>query len=202
MKKISNFLKCSMLTENPSLVFLLGLCTLLGTSASLVSGLGMGVSALLVLVMSGVTLSLVGKFFPEKVKNVLYMIVVAFYVTLIEILLRAFLPGIYSGIGIYLPLVTVSGIVFARAEEAGKEKVSTAAFNGLFVGVGYLAVIFVMSFIRELMGQGTLFGFRIIPEEYAVRLMASPFGAFVVLGCLFAILQKITNRFSDKEGEK
>lgn len=202
MKKILGFIKRSLLTENPSLVLLLGLCTLLGTSASLISGFAMGICTLLVLVMSGVTISLVGMFFPAKVRDVLYMVVVAFFVALIEILLRAFLPEVHSSLGIYLPLISVSGIAFARAENSGEEKPGTAALNGLSMGVGFFAVSFVMSFVRELIGQGTFFGLRMIPEEYAVRLVASPFGAFVILGCMFAVFKKIADCFLEKEGEK
>lgn len=202
MKKLVCFLKRSLLLENAPLVLFLGLCPLLGASSSLASGLGMGVCTLLVLVLSGFVISLAGRFIPESVRSVSYMVIIAFFAALLELLLRAFLPVVYESLGIYLPLVAVSGIAFARAESAEREGLGTAVVQGFSMGLGFLAVILVMSLIRELVGQGTFFGIRVIPEEYAVRLIASPFGALVILGLLLAIFRKLVACVREKEGEQ
>lgn len=202
MKKLACFLKHSVLFENAPLVLLLGLCPLLGASSSLISGIGMGVCTLLVLVLAGFVISIVGRFIPESVKSVSYMVIIAFFVALFELLVHALLPVVYESLGIYLPLVAVSGIAFARAESSEGEGVGTAVAQGVSMGLGFLVVILVMSLVRELVGQGTFFGLRVIPEEYAARLIASPFGALVILGFLLAIFRKLVVRVREREGEQ
>ena len=202
MKSFRSFLKKSILNENSAFVLLLGLCPLLACSTSCVAGCFLGISALFVLVLTGVVVSLVGRFIPERVKTVSYMVLAAGFVTVVELLLNAFLPSVYEAIGIYLPLVVVSGMCFERIECAEGETVKNAALGGLSMGLGYLAASFVLSFIRELFGRGTLFGFRIFPEEYSIRVLTSPAGALILFGFLLAVFRYALLRVEKKEVEK
>ena len=202
MKKVLNFLKRSIVFENSVLVYLLGLCPILAATTSLVSGLGIGIAALIVLVLSGVVISLIGRFIPESIKAVSYMVIVSFFVAVSELLLKAFLPSLSEALGIYLPLLSVSGIAFARVERADKETVGAAALGGLSMGIGYLAVSLVLSFLRELLGNGTFFGIRVFPEEYGAISVSSPAGALILLGFLLAAFCKLVSYMKEKEGEQ
>jgi len=202
MKKLLGYIKQSVVDKNSALVLLLGLCPLLMMSSSLLTGLVSGAAAMLVLVLSGVVISLLGRVIPNGIKDVSYMVITAFFVAICELLLFAFLPSLRTALGIYLPLITVSGLAFAAAERADNATVGAAALGGLSLGLGYFAVIFIMSFIRELFGNGTLFGFRIIPEEYAIRLITTPFGALFLFGIFVAVFRAVALRSEKGEVEK
>ncbi len=202
MKRIVAFLKNSVLLENTSLLLMLGLCPLLAVSTSIIDGLIMGLCVTAALVLSSVTISLLARFIPKGIRVIAYMIIIATFVAAEELLLRAFLPGIAESIGMYLPLITVSGIVFARSERAAEEGVGTSALNAFSAGLGFFVVMFVMSFVREFIGNGTLFGLRIIPEQYCMRLIISPAGAFIIFGLLLAVFNMAVSRIREKEGEE
>ena len=201
MKKLLLFLKTNILSENVSILLLLGVAPLLGGTKTLACGTVLGLCAILVLVLTGISVSLVGKLLPTQVKNLSFMIIAAFYVTLCEILLSFFLPQIRDALGMYLPLLTVSGLMLSRATSAEKETVTHSALSGLGMGLGFFAAAFVMSFIRELLGSGTLFGLHIIPERYAMGLLVSPFGALVLFGLLIAAVRYF-NLKTNKEGDE
>ncbi len=194
MKTFFCFLKKSILTESAPFVLLLGIAPLLGGTKTLSGGVALGVCALIILILSGVTVSLVGRLIPERVKDIAYMVIVAFFVTLAEMLLAAFFPDIYEALGIYLPLLAVSGILFSRTSASDGETVFSTSLSGLGMGLSFFAASVTMSFLREFFGSGTLFGFRIIPEEYAIRALVSPFGAFVLFGLLFAVVRIFNSR--------
>lgn len=202
MKKFLEYLKTSVLYENAPIVLLLGLTPFLMMSSSLTTGTVTGISAAVILVLSGVTISLVGKFIPDKLKTPVYLVITATFVAVCEILLFAFLPSLRASLGIYLPLLTVSGLAFVSSERAAASTVGAAALSSLALALGYFAAILVMSFIREFFGNGTLFGFRIIPEEYAARLLTTPFGALFLLGIAVALIRTIIIRAEEKEGKK
>ena len=202
MKRLLPFLKTNILTENVPLLLLLGLAPLLGGTTTLIGGTILGLCAIFVLVLTGISVSLVGKLLPTQVRNLSFMIIAAFYVTLCEILLSFFLPQIRDTLGIYLPLLTVSGLMFSRATSAEKEPAGVSALSGLGMGLGFFAVAFVMSFFRELLGTGTLLGLRIIPERYAMGMLVSPFGALVLLGLLIATVRCINSKTNKEDSEK
>lgn len=202
MKKVIAFLKNSVLIENTSLLLMLGLCPLLAISTSLTDGLVLGLCTMAVLVLSSVVISLVGKLIPDSIRVITYMVIIAFFVAAIELMLRAFFPDIAKSLGIYLPLITVSGLCFARAENSAKDSVGISALNALSAGLGFCTMMFVMSFVRELIGNGTLFGLRIIPEQYSMQLLTSPVGAFITFGLLLAVFYTAVSRIRKKEGEK
>ncbi len=202
MKRIVTFLKNSVLLENTSLLLMLGLCPLLAVSTAVIDGLIMGLCVIVALVLSSVTISLIARFIPKSIRVIAYMVIIATFVAAEELLIRAFLPGIAENLGIYLPLITVSGIVFAQSERATEEGVGASALNALSAGLGFFATMFVMSFVRELIGNGTLCGLRIIPEQYCMRLIISPPGAFITFGLLLAVFNMAVSRIREKEGEE
>lgn len=202
MKKLLPFLKTNILTENAPLLLLLGLAPLLGGTTTLAGGTILGLCAIFVLVLTGISVSLIGKLLPAQVKNISFMIIAAFYVTLCEILLSFFLPQIRDALGIYLPLLTVSGLMLSRATSAEKEAAAASALSGLGMGLSFFAAAFVMSFLRELLGAGTLLGLRIIPERYAIGMLLSPFGALVLFGLMIAAVRYINSKTNKGDSEK
>lgn len=199
MKKLLNRLKRGCVEENPVLVMMLGLTPLLAASETLFSGLTMGASVIFTLVLSCTVISLIRKIIPSQIKTIVYMLIIACFVTVIELLLRAFIPPMADSLGVYLPLLTVSGIVLARAENfSDKNGVGASALDALICGIGFFAVIFVLSFVRELLGCGTLFGLCIFPAEYSMLIVGMPVGAFMLLGLIIAVFNKIV----EKEGRK
>lgn len=203
MKNFFSNLKKGCIEENPVLVFMLGLCPLLAASETLFSGMTMGAAVIITLVLSGIVISLIRKIIPENIKIIVYMLIIACFVTAIELLLQAFLPPMAEKLGIYLPLLTVSGFTLAKAEcVAGRKKVGTAVVDAVITGISFFAVIFVLSFVRELLGCGTLFGLRILPAEYCIQTVGMPVGAFMLLGVLLAMFGKITSRKVGKEEKR
>ncbi len=203
MKKFLGFLKEGLLFQNPSFVLLLGNCPLLATSTSLTNAIGMGISATAVLVCSNVAISLLRKIIPNQVRIAAYIVVIAGFVTAVELLLKAFIPSLYDALGIYIPLIVVNCIILARAEAfASKNSVGDSALDGLTMGLGFTLALVAMAFVRELLGNGTLFGMRIFSEDYAAVLLVLPVGGFLTFGFLIAAFQKLVARFEKKEEEK
>ncbi len=202
MKKLFPFLKTNILAENASVLLLMGIAPLLGGTKTLAGGIALGLCAIFVLVLTGVSVSLTGRLIPAPVKNISFMIIAAFFVTLCEILLGFFLPQIRDVLGIYLPLLTVSGLAFSRAPSAEEEKVSASALAGLGMGLGFFSVSFVLSFIRELFGSGTLFGLRIIPQRLAIGALISPAGSLILFGLLIAAVRYINSKINKGGSEK
>ena len=203
MKKLVSFLKKSILFENPVLMLLLGLCPLLAVTTRLSDGAIFGGAAFFVLIVSTLLISAVKNIIPKSVRDIVYIVIVAFVVGICEILLGAFLPIITSRIGIYLPLITTSGIILSRSEKFESEKkLSEAMLSGLTIGVGYFALALSLSFVRELLGRGSLLGFQLIPADYAIGVVVSPAGGFFLFGILVAIFGKFLAKTADKEGER
>ncbi len=202
MKKILPFLKSSILTENAPVLLLAGLAPLLGGTTTLSGGIVLGLCAVFVLVLSGASVSLIGKFIPSSVKDISFMLIAAFYVTLCEILLGFFLPQVRDVLGIYLPLLTVSGLMFSRVLSAEQETAAASALAGLRTGLGFFAASLCLSFFRELLGSGTLFGLRIIPERFAVGVLVSPAGALILFGLLIAAVRCINSKTNEGGSEK
>ena len=202
-------LKEGLLTQNPVLVQLLGMCSTMAITISLSNGLGMGVSVLIILTLSNIIISALRKIIPDKIRIAAYIVVIAGFVTMVDLLLQAYFQSIANSLGVFIPLIVVNCIILARAESfASKNGVLASAVDGICQGLGYTLVLLVMSVIREFLGSGTFGGgilnggdgIRIFPADYGALMMVLPVGGFLTLGCLIALMQWAQNR--SKEGKK
>ena len=192
---IGKQLKEGLLTQNPVLVQLLGMCSTLAITTTISNGIGMGLSVTAILTLSNVFISLLRKIIPEQIRIASYIVVIAGFVTMVDLLLQAYQPDIAESLGVFIPLIVVNCIILARAESfASKNKVLPAAVDGICQGLGYTVVLVVMSAIRELLGSGSLAGARVFPADYAATMMALPVGGFLTLGALIALMQWIQNK--------
>ena len=181
--------------DNPVLIQLLGCCSVLALSVTVQGSLGMGAALTFVLAGSNVVISLLRKIIPDKIRIPCFIVVIATFVTLVEMIVEAYLPDLYTSMGVFLSLIVVNCIVLGRAEMfASKNGVLDSLLDGLGMGVGYTIVIVAMAAIRELIGAGTFWGIRIIPEGYQVGIVAQTPGGFLVFGIAIAVLVKINNR--------
>lgn len=182
--------------ENPVLRLVLGTCPTLATTTSLESAIGMGLSAALVLVCSNIVISALRKVIPQKVRIPCYIVVIAGFVTIVQMLVKAFLPALDQQLGVYLPLIVVNCIILGRAEAfAGKNGVLASALDGLGMGVGFTAALVIMGGVRELLGAGTLLGFQVLPESIApMTIFVLAPGGFFVFGILMACANKLAER--------
>ncbi len=195
MSYLKEFTK-GIIKENPTLVTLLGMCPTLAITTMASNAIGMGVAATFVLVCSNVVISLLKKVIPGTVRLPSYIVVIAGFVTLVQLILQAFFPPIYDALGIYLPLITVNCIILGRAEMfASKNNVGASALDGLGMGIGFTLALLTVGSIREIFGAGTWFGLQIRPEAIEpMTLFVLPAGGFFVLGCVIALVNKIANR--------
>ena len=192
---IGKQLKDGLLTQNPVLVQLLGMCSTLAITTTVANGIGMGLSVTIILTLSNIFISLLRRIIPEQVRIACYIVVIAGFVTMVDLLLQAFFPDIAESLGVFIPLIVVNCIILARAESfASKSKPLPAAIDGICQGLGYTMILLAMSAIRELLGAGTLNGSRIFPAEYAANMLALPVGGFLTLGCLIALMQYIQRK--------
>ena len=182
--------------ENPVLVMLLGLCPTLAVTTSAFNGLGMGISATFVLVCSNFVVSLVKDLIPNKIRIPCFIVIIASFVTLVDILLSAYIPNLHKQLGIFIPLIVVNCIILARAEAfASKSKFSVSMLDGLGMGIGFTLALVLLGSIRELLGAGTIFGFTITAGKLLpVLIMIMPPGAFIALGFILATVKKIEAR--------
>ena len=179
------------LKDNPTFVLLLGMCPTLATTSSAINGMSMGLATLFVLVLSNIAISAVAKFIPDKVRIPSYIVIIATFVTLLQFLMQAFLPSIYETLGLFIPLIVVNCIILGRAESfAGKNNPLDSALDGIGIGLGFTIGLTVLGICRELLGNGTVFDFRIIPEDFGMLLFILPPGAFMTLGFIIAIINR------------
>ncbi len=185
--------------ENPVLILLLGCCSVLAISVTVSGALGMGAALTFVLVGSNVVISLLRKIIPDKVRIPCFIVVIAAFVTLVEMIVEAYLPGLYRSLGIFLALIVVNCIVLGRAEMfASRRGVLDSLLDGLGMGVGYTVVIVGIAVVRELVGSGTIYGLRIIPEGYQIGIVAQTPGGFFCFAAAMALLVRCMN----KKGKK
>ena len=196
-------LKNGIITENPTFVMMLGMCPTLAVTTSAINGLGMGLTTTAVLVLSNVFISLLRKVIPDKVRIPAFIVIVASFVTLIQLLLQAYIPSLNKSLGVYIPLIVVNCIILGRAEAyASKNKVIPSLFDGLGMGLGFTVSLTILGAFRELLGAGTIFGKTILSESFytPITIFILAPGAFFVLACLVAARNKIMNR-KVKNGE-
>ena len=197
-------LKEGLITQNPVLVQLLGMCSTMAITTSIMNGLGMGVSVLIILTLSNIFLALLRKIIPNEVRIACFIVVIAGFVTCVDLLLQAFVPSIAASLGVFIPLIVVNCIILARAESfASKNTVAASAVDGICQGIGYTIVLLIMSAFRELFGNGTLAGIQILPESYTpALLLVLPVGGFLCLGVLIAVMQwALAKSAAKKEGK-
>ena len=211
--KYSTIFREGLLKNNPVLVQLLGMCSTMAITTSLFNGLGMGLSVTIILTCCNICISLVRKITPSTVRIAIYVVIIAGFVTIVDLLLQAFVPALSNSLGVFIPLIVVNCIIIGRAETfASKHTVMESMVDGLSQGLGYTAVLVIMSVFREFIGSGTFgagllnggAGYRIFPGEYGCTYMILPFGGFLTLGCLIALVQYLRSRSaaaSEKEEE-
>ena len=192
-----------LLSKNPVLVQLLGMCSTLAITTNLFNGLGMGLSVTIILICSNVLISALRKVIPNQIRIAAYIVIIAGFVTIVDLSLQAFLPDLASSLGVFIPLIVVNCIILGRAEAfASKNTVLASALDGLFQGIGYIMALVVMCVIRELLGAGTFGGgllnggegIRIIPEGYPAMQLVMPVGGFLTLGFVIAFFQWFTKK--------
>ena len=186
-------LKNGIITENPTFVLTLGMCPTLAVTTSAVNGLGMGLTTMAVLALSNMFISMLRKVIPDKVRIPAFIVIIASFVTVVELLLKAFIPSLYDALGLYIPLIVVNCIILGRAEAyASKNKLIPSLFDGIGMGLGFTLALTIIGAVRELLGAGQLFNMQVMPDSYvpcSIFVLAP--GAFFVLAVLTAIQNKI-----------
>ena len=188
------FLK-GIIKENPIFVLVLGLCPALAVSVSLINGIGMSIAATFVLLGSNIIISLIKNFIPERIRIPCFIVVIATFVTITELVMKAYSPALNRALGIYVPLIVVNCIVLGRAEAyASKAKVINSFFDGLGMGVGFTLALLLISGIRELFGKGEFFGYTVIKGFQPAFVLGMPSGALLVIGLLLGFFNMLKNR--------
>ena len=191
MSQLKNFTK-GFIKESPVFVLLLGMCPVLGVTSSAINGLGMGLATTFVLVMANTVVSLVKNQIPDKVRIPAFIVIIATFVTIVELVMQAYLPALFESLGLFIPLIVVNCIVLGRAEAfASKNNVVSSAIDGLGMGLGFAFALTLLGSIREILGSGRLFDFVIYSEDYVMLLFVLAPGAFIVLGYLIALINRL-----------
>ena len=200
-----------LLTKNPVTVQLLGMCSTLAITTSLFNGLGMGISVTIILICSNVLISALRRVIPSQIRIAAYIVIIAGFVTIVDLLLQAFLPELSESLGVFIPLIVVNCIILGRAEAfASKNGVLASAVDGLCQGIGYTVALVVMSVLRELLGSGTFgggllnggLGYVVIPDPYPAMKIVMPVGGFLTLGVVIAFSQWLVARIEKKNKKK
>lgn len=192
MKKYWNLIYNGIIPGNPVLVLLLGMCATLGTTTTAMNGLMMGVATAAVLICSNGVIAAIKNFVPDKVRIPAYIVVIASFVTALQLVISAWLPGLNASLGIFIPLIVVNCILLGRAEAfAGKHGIVESLCDGLGCGIGFTFALTLLGAVREILGTGRIFGAEIFPEDYGMLLFVLAPGAFIALGYLIAVVNKI-----------
>lgn len=191
MSQVQNFTK-GFIRENPVFVLLLGMCPTLGVTTSAINGLGMGLATTFVLVMSNLVISLVANFIPDKVRIPGFIVIIAAFVTIVDMSMAAFLPSLHESLGLFIPLIVVNCIVLGRAEAfASKNNALSSIIDGLSMGLGFAFALTLLGGTRELLGSGKFFNIAIFNESYGMLIFVLAPGAFLALGYLIALINKL-----------
>ncbi len=190
MNQLQNFTK-GFIKENPVFILLLGLCPTLGVTTSAINGLGMGLATAFVLTMSNLVISIIKNVIPDKVRIPSFIVIIASFVTIVELVMQGFAPALFEQLGIFIPLIVVNCIVLGRAEAfASKNTILSSIIDGLGMGLGFAFALTVLGGIRELLGSGAIFGWKFIEGDGILVFVLAP-GAFIVLGYLIAVVNKM-----------
>ena len=206
-------------TNNPVLVQQIGMCATMAITTTLFNGVGMGLSVLIILTCCNVVVSAIRKIIPDEIRLAIFVVVIAGFVTIVDLLLQAFIPALSAALGVFIPLIVVNCIIIGRAEAfCQKNKVSDSFFDGIFQGLGYTCVLIIMCVVRELLGSGkfgggliditngfrftldgTGAGIQLFPSSYGASILNLPFGGFITLGCLIAVMQYALKKSAKKK---
>ena len=210
MKLRKQFME-GLITNNPVLVQVIGMCSTMAITTSMFNGIGMGVAVTVILTLSNVIISAIRKIIPDKIRIAMFIVVIAGFVTCVDLLIQAFVPALSASLGVFIPLIVVNCIILGRAEAFSyKNGVAASFFDGIFQGIGYTAVLVVMCVIREFLGAGTFGGgilnggdgIQILPEQFPMGMLTLPVGGFLVLACLIAAMQWALSKSKNKEESK
>ena len=210
MKLRKQFME-GLITNNPVLVQVIGMCSTMAITTSLFNGVGMGVAVTVILTLSNIIIAAIRKIIPDKIRIAMFIVVIAGFVTCVDLLIQAFVPALSESLGVFIPLIVVNCIILGRAEAFSyKNGVAASFFDGIFQGIGYTAVLLVMCIIREFLGAGTFGGgilnggdgIRILPEQFPISMLTLPVGGFLVLACLIAAMQWALSKSKNKEESK
>ena len=193
MNKCTERLFNGLIKENPTFVLMLGMCPTLAVTTSAINGLGMGLTTTVVLVMSNMLISMLRKIIPDSARVPSFIVIVASFVTMVQFLLEGFIPSLYDSLGLYIPLIVVNCIILGRAESyASKNPVLPSIFDGLGMGLGFTVGLTAIGMVREIIGSGKIFGWKIMPASYEpITIFVLAPGAFFVLACLVAVQNKV-----------
>ena len=180
-----------LIKENPTFVLLLGMCPTLGTTSSALNGMSMGLATMFVLILSNFIISLIKNLIPDMVRIPSFIVVIASLVTILQMIIKAYLPEIDKSLGLFIPLIVVNCVILGRAEAfASKNDVLSSAVDGIGIGLGFTLGLTVLGICRELLGNGTIFGLTILPADYSMLIFILPPGAFLTLGYIIAIINR------------
>ena len=192
MSNFINIIKNGIVKENPTFVLMLGMCPTLATTTSAINGLSMGLATMAVLICTNVVISSMKSITPDKVRIPVFIVVIAAFVTILQMVIKAFLPDVDKSLGLFIPLIVVNCIILGRAEAfACKNSPVASLFDGIGIGLGFTMALTMLGIVRELLGAGSIFGFVLLPETYNILLFILPPGAFITLGYLIAIVNKL-----------
>ncbi len=198
-----NILTKGFFKENPTLILVLGCCPTLAVTTSVGNALGMGAATTFVLLMSNIIISALKNVIPDKVRIPSYIVIIATFVSMIDLLIQGFLPALSASLGVFIPLIVVNCIVLGRAEAfANKNSVLDSALDGLGMGIGFTIALVLIGGIREILGAGSFFGFQFIPSEYNMLIFVLAPGAFIVFGFVMAAVRYIVNKSEEKKKHK
>lgn len=191
MNQWKNFTK-GLIKDNPIFVLLLGMCPTLGTTTSAINGLGMGAATMFVLIMSNIVISLVKNLIPAKVRIPAFIVIIASFVTVVQLCMQAYMPALYATLGVFIPLIVVNCIILGRAEAfASKNNAISSAVDGIGIGMGFTLSLTLLGAVRELLGSGSIFGIKLIEGDAMLIFVLAP-GAFIALGYLLVLFNKLT----------
>ena len=215
MKLRKQFME-GLITNNPVLVQVIGMCSTMAITTSLFNGVGMGVAVTVILTLSNIIIAAIRKIIPDKIRIAMFIVVIAGFVTCVDLLIQAFVPALSESLGVFIPLIVVNCIILGRAEAFSyKNGVAASFFDGIFQGIGYTLVLICMCVVRELLGSGKFGGgllgggglgsapgITIFPEEFGIKVLTLPVGGFLTLGCLIALMQwALAKSAKKKEGK-
>ena len=204
MKKIVKQFSDAVIRQNPILIQLLGLCSVLAISTTAMNAIGMGAAVTVVLIFSNVLISMLRKLIPNEIRIAAFIVIISGFVTAVQLIIKAYLPSLDKSLGVFIPLIVVNCIILARAEVfASKNRVLPSVLDGLFMGIGYTVALLILSMVREFAGYGTFFGIKLFGDGFVgVGMLVSPPGAFILLGIMIAAVNFILNRSKQKKKSK
>ena len=187
-----NIIKNGIIKENPTFVLMLGMCPTLATTTSASNGMAMGLATMAVLICTNFVISCMNSITPDKVRIPVFIVVIAAFVTILQMVIKAYLPDIDAALGLFIPLIVVNCIILGRAEAfAAKQSPLASLFDGIGIGLGFTLGLTLLGIFREILGSGSVFGVTLLPETYNILLFVLPPGAFITLGFLIAIVNKL-----------